>query len=416
MSTTTSAIPASPVAAPATARLASLDVLRGFDILVMMFVNDVAGVRAAPAWMKHIQPPNADGMTFVDVVFPAFLFIVGMAIPLALHRRMQTQATSAVVRHVLARGIALLVIGVFMVNSGSASPDGLLPPAVWQLLMYAGVVLTWVSIPDDFAASPRTRTMVRAAGIAVLLAAAVLFRGRGDPGLIELRTSWWGILGLIGWAYMVACACYLAARGRVPLLGAGVVALYGLFCIDALGWLPDVPLLNVGSQLGSHGALVLSGALAGEVLRRSGPAGLSHGVRIWLAGLYGALMALAAVLLHAARDVHPMFIINKIAATPAWCLWSAAITIWLWALIYWALDARAGKWRVRLLEDAGQNALLAYILAPVAYAALALVPGGGQYWALGHTFPGGFARAVAFALVITWAAAALRRKGVLLKL
>ena len=52
-------------------------------ILVMIFVNDLAGVRGAPAWMKHIHPSDADGMTFVDVVFPAFLFIVGTSIPSA---------------------------------------------------------------------------------------------------------------------------------------------------------------------------------------------------------------------------------------------------------------------------------------------------------------------------------------------
>ena len=56
-------------------RLLSIDVLRGLTILVMMFVNDLEGVRGAPAWMKHVQPSTADGMTFVDVVFPAFLFI-----------------------------------------------------------------------------------------------------------------------------------------------------------------------------------------------------------------------------------------------------------------------------------------------------------------------------------------------------
>ncbi|NJD09913.1 MAG: DUF5009 domain-containing protein [Gemmatimonadetes bacterium] len=416
MSTATSSPPAlvASAAAAGGVRLASLDVLRGLDILVMMFVNDVAGVTGAPAWMKHIQPPNADGMTFVDVVFPAFLFIVGMAIPLALHRRMQRDPTRAVVRHVLARAFALLVIGVFMVNS--PSPEGVLPRAVWSLLMYAGVVLTWVSLPERAAASPRARTAVRAAGMAVLVAAALLFGGRGEPGLIELRTSWWGILGLIGWAYLVASLVYLAARGRLALLSAGVIVLYGLFFADAFGWLPHVPLLAVGSQLGSHGALVLSGALAGEVLRRSGRAGRSHAARIWLAGAYGALMALAAVLLHAAHDLHPAFIINKIAATPAWCLWSAAITIWLWAAIYWVLDARGGRWRVRLLEDAGQNALLAYILAPIAYALFALVPGGNGYWTLGGTLAPGLARAVLFAVLITWAAAALRRKGVLLKL
>ena len=65
-------------------RVASVDALRGLTILLMIFVNDLGP--HAPSWMHHIQPPNADGMTLADVVFPAFLFIVGVSIPLAIDR------------------------------------------------------------------------------------------------------------------------------------------------------------------------------------------------------------------------------------------------------------------------------------------------------------------------------------------
>src|SRR5437867_2108929 len=70
-------------------RVYSVDVLRGLTILVMMFVNDLHSVKGAPVWMKHIHPSDSDGMTFVDVVFPAFLFIVGMSIPFAIGRRLE---------------------------------------------------------------------------------------------------------------------------------------------------------------------------------------------------------------------------------------------------------------------------------------------------------------------------------------
>ncbi len=66
-------------------RIASVDALRGLVILLMIFVNDVAGVKTAPAWLKHVSA-GADGMTLPDMVFPAFLFIMGMSIPLALGR------------------------------------------------------------------------------------------------------------------------------------------------------------------------------------------------------------------------------------------------------------------------------------------------------------------------------------------
>src|SRR2546423_15699493 len=70
-------------------RVWSVDVLRGLVMFTMVFVNDVAGVDAAPWWMKHYEESGRgkNGMTFVDVVFPAFLFIVGLSIPLAVEAR-----------------------------------------------------------------------------------------------------------------------------------------------------------------------------------------------------------------------------------------------------------------------------------------------------------------------------------------
>ena len=68
-------------------RIVSIDALRGLVVFAMIYVNDIAGVSGeiVPAWMRHFRGP--DGMTFVDLVFPAFVFIVGMSVPLALGAR-----------------------------------------------------------------------------------------------------------------------------------------------------------------------------------------------------------------------------------------------------------------------------------------------------------------------------------------
>ena len=50
-------------------------------MMVMVFVNELSEVKGLPWWNYHM-PPGADGMTYVDMVFPEFLFIVGMAIRL----------------------------------------------------------------------------------------------------------------------------------------------------------------------------------------------------------------------------------------------------------------------------------------------------------------------------------------------
>src|ERR1700710_2086941 len=69
-------------------RIVSIDALRGFVMFMMIFVNDLAGApeKIVPDWMVHFSDRHhgGSGMTFVDLVFPAFLFIVGMSIPFAL--------------------------------------------------------------------------------------------------------------------------------------------------------------------------------------------------------------------------------------------------------------------------------------------------------------------------------------------
>lgn len=404
-------------------RIRSIDVLRGLTILVMIFVNDVAGVRGTPAWLKHVEPPGADGMTFVDVVFPAFLFIVGLSIPIALERRLGRESNARVVRHVLARTLGLLVLGVFMVNAGGASPAGVLSPRLWSLLVYLGAILVWVAVPADAGLGRRATMAIRLAGAALLTALAFLYRGPGEPTLIELRHSWWGILGLIGWAYLVASATYLLLRDRVPALIGAVVLLYGVFIADAAGAFAGLTWLTrwvaIGSMLGSHAALTVSGVVFGALLLPDSPL-RTHGARIrWALG-YGAFMAAASWLLHSAARVHPMFIVNKIAATPPWCLYSAAITIALWAPLYWLLDVRRRTGWARVLESAGQNALLAYILAPIAYDVLDLAADGlgiaNPYWGLGQSFASGVVRAAVFAAAATAVAAVAQRKRFVLRL
>jgi predicted acyltransferase len=75
----------------------AIDALRGFAILTMILSGSIAFGGVLPAWMYHAQvPPPAHvfnpqipGITWVDLVFPFFLFSMGAAIPLALHHKIQ---------------------------------------------------------------------------------------------------------------------------------------------------------------------------------------------------------------------------------------------------------------------------------------------------------------------------------------
>src|SRR3982751_1256189 len=107
-------------------RILSIDAFRGITILVMVFVNELAGVRNIPALVKHM-PADADAMSFVDVVFPAFLFIVGMSIPFAINNRLKKgDSVKQLQQHILFRTLGLLVLGFFMVIAEGGYDEALM--------------------------------------------------------------------------------------------------------------------------------------------------------------------------------------------------------------------------------------------------------------------------------------------------
>src|SRR5262249_13342625 len=137
-----------------------------------------------------------------------------------------------------------------------------------------------------------------------------------------------------------------------------------------LTWITDW--VDIGAALGSHAAITVSGMALGMILTPTSSL-QTPAARLRWALLFGLGLAAAGWLLHAAHDVHRMFIINKIFETPAWCLWSSAITTWVWMALQWLVDGRRRRGWAAFLESAGQNALVAYILAPVLYAVFELL-------------------------------------------
>src|SRR4051812_11787439 len=126
-------------------RIRAIDAFRGITIFVMVFVNDLAGTAGIPVWMGHM-PAAADAMSFVDLVFPAFLFIAGMSIPFALQNRQQKGDRFLQLQgHIIWRALGLLTLGFFMVNGEedyNAVATGM-PLHLWLLLFYAAAILSW---------------------------------------------------------------------------------------------------------------------------------------------------------------------------------------------------------------------------------------------------------------------------------
>jgi predicted acyltransferase len=112
MSSQTTALPSPQATSSKKQRLLALDVFRGLTLFGMVLVNSPGDSHFAYPAVKHVA---WHGWAFADLVFPFFLFIVGVAIPYSVESRLARGANRGeIVRHVLKRAIVLFAIGLVM--------------------------------------------------------------------------------------------------------------------------------------------------------------------------------------------------------------------------------------------------------------------------------------------------------------
>lgn len=337
-------------------------------MFTMIFVNDLAGGGdAVPDWMSHFDERHhgGSGMTFVDLVFPAFVFIVGMSIPFALGSRLNRgERIWKIAGHVLARTLALLAIGILMVNGESGGT------VLWGYTMFLSCILAFCTVsPRHPAANSagfwKTFSLcLRLIGLAGMIYCAFTFTGHKGRHIITLspfhiHTSWYGILGLIGWAYVVAATVFLVFRTRTTALLGCVALLLCFYPADRHGafdhfWFTE-HVVGFADTLGSHAAIAVAGVLLASVL--VAPDKRAHNARLNFTLLFSLGFAAAALLLNG------LYGISKDEATPSWCLWSCAIAAALWAGFYYVCDIAKMNFIAQPLAVAGQNVLLAYLLS-----------------------------------------------------
>jgi heparan-alpha-glucosaminide N-acetyltransferase len=353
-------------------RLASLDTFRGFDILLMIFVNYIAGMKAIPWILRHARA-EMDTYTLTDLVFPGFLFIVGVAIPLSLGKR--TQAGSSLGRilsRIAVRTAGLIVLGVIMVNEGQYSAgDTGLSRALWYLLAYLAVIAIWNVYPKT--ENRRRRKLyfgLRLGAALVLFILVILFRGRTEAGaVVWLQPSWWGILGQIGWAYLLGSLLYLAfGRSRTALTGflGLLIAFNSGNHLGVLNFLGAAGTHDMRAMVSCHGAIVLAGIIIGTLFapsqKKTDPKTkflfiLPFGIGLYLAGIL----------------LRPIQGISKIRATESYALVSVSLCSLVLLGFYLLLDVlKIRRWS-EFLRPVGINPLLAYILPDILNSALGLL-------------------------------------------
>ncbi len=332
---------------PAPPRLLSVDALRGLTVAAMVLVNNPGTWRAVYAPLDHAE---WHGWTPTDMVFPFFLFIVGVAIPLALGSRLE-QGGHGLRRRVLWRSLVIFALG---------------------LLLHA--------LPFFNLATLRIPGVLQRIAVCYLLAALLFAFTRGSRGgRVQALTA--GALLVGYWLVMT--------RVPVPGYGAGILTPEGNLAgyVDRLLLGPHI--WQVSRVYDPEGILstlpalatTLLGVLAGHWLRGGRPAGRVVG------GL--AVGGLAAAALGQLWGV--WFPVNKALWTSSYALLMSGLASLALAVCHWLTEVRGWRGWARPFAILGVNALALFFLSSLMARLLLLIRVGPdsqrlQAWLFDHLF------------------------------
>lgn len=303
-------------------RLVSLDVFRGLTMAAMVIVNNPGDWGNVYAPLLHAP---WHGWTPTDLIFPFFLFIVGVSITLS------SKSTSvwAIVR----RGLIIFGLGLFLAGYPRFDPSRWRIPGVLQRIAVCYVVaaLTYRTTAGDF----RRRA------------------------------------GLLGGAALVLCVVYYLLMMFVPVPGgsagdlspAGNLGAYvDRLLMDGHLWRADWDPEGLLSTVPAI-ATTLLGIVAGLWLRTSRPD--TDKVRgLVIAGVVGVAAGYAW---------HPFFPINKNIWTSSYVLFTAGAASLLLALCYWAIDVRGWRGWTKPFVILGVNAITLFVASALLVKTMILI-------------------------------------------
>ncbi len=305
---------------PQPSRLFSLDLFRGATIAAMIVVNN----QSSEAAYRPLRHAEWNGWTPTDLVFPFFLFIVGVSLVLSFEARLEQGASRvALVLHTLRRSAVLFAIGLGLNGLASIQFDQWRIPGVLQRIAVAYCAASLITLYN--------RNYARAAWIAALLVGYwILMRfvpvpGHGIPGRdIPLLHPDANLASYLDRKFMFG---HLWERSR-----------------DPEGMLSTLPAI----------ATALCGVLTGEWLRSE------RAPRQKMMGMLA--FGIAGIV---AGELWGMwFPINKKLWTSSYVLFTAGCALIVLTGCYWLTDIRLRRgWWSKPFIIFGKNAIAAYILS-----------------------------------------------------
>ncbi len=324
-------------------RLVSLDVFRGITIAGMVLVNN-------PGSWEHIYWPlehaRWEGWTPTDLVFPFFVFIIGVAIPLAFARRVESGGTKRdLYLKIIRRTLIIFAIGLFL----NGLPDfGLADYRIPGVLQRLAVCYFFASI---IFLNTKYRTQI-AIAVGLLIFYWLLVRLVPAPGFAAGDLTKEG--SLPSYVDRVVFGSHVWRQARV---------------YDPEGLLSTIPAI----------ATALFGVLTGTWLRtertRSEKA----------AGMF----VVGAVCVAIGWAWNPFFPINKALWTSSYVFFTGGLALQFLSICYWLIDVKGYRRWAKPFEVFGLNAIALYVVADLIAVLLDVIKvgeGGLGGWIYNHVF------------------------------
>jgi predicted acyltransferase len=314
-------------AVPVSDRILSIDILRGFDMLMILGMDrlfarlhDASGSSFTAALAHQFDHPEWFGSTFYDIIMPLFLFVVGAVIPFSLQHQLQKQQPLSKIYGKLIRRVLMLFFLGWIVQGNLLALD-------WGKFHIFSNTLQAIAVGYFFASLAYLHLSQRARYLlfgGCLLLYAVLLVVPMVPG--------------VGRSVLLPDQNFAIYLDRLILGGLDDGTQY-TWLLSGLGFL----------------ATTLSGMFAGELIQSDLPREkVAQRLLLW------GIAALAIGLLWGIW--HP--IVKKIWSS-SFVLASSGVCLLLLSLFYWIIDVKGwSKWAFPL-KVIGMNAIAAYVLSHV---------------------------------------------------
>ncbi|MEK6279076.1 MAG: DUF5009 domain-containing protein [Acidobacteriota bacterium] len=296
-------------------RLISLDVFRGITIAGMILVNN-PGTWSSIYWpLGHAE---WHGWTPTDFIFPFFLFIVGVAIPLAFGRRVQTGGSKReIYLKIIRRTLIIFALGMFLAGFPYFELSTIRIPGVLQRIavcyLFASVIFINTKV--------RTQIIITAA---LLIIYWLVMTRLHAPGFGTGDLSKEG--SLASYVDRVIFGPHIWRQGKV---------------YDPEGILSTIPAI----------ATTLFGVLTGQWLRTN----KSSYEKV--AGLFVA----GSVCIVIGWAWNPFFPINKALWTSSFVFFTGGMALEFLALCYWLIDIKKIQWWTKPFVVFGVNAIVLFV-------------------------------------------------------